>query len=299
MTISEKILNRLQEMHGANYELKLENDFNKKYTNPITQKYDNDAFDSNPRIPVLLKLQSNSYKVVPYVAYETNYDLIYYVPINDLKIDAKGVLLEEPAFNVLDDIQGLQGELRNKTIVFEEPTAESYGLRGKMTYSEPIVGDVYDETSNFRRTAVIVRGLVNATDLGTFASDRVLRLGIENELEEMTYYDVEGYISRSIGGNREGVSVQKQGTTVPLTNGETIQNVVSFSINITRNPNPAIRRLIDYAQGGNTEEFYIRYQLVENGEIQIEEDAMVDAAIEAQLGDSSSEFLRVDLQRRV
>lgn len=254
--IAEKLLNKLQDQLGSNYKLMLDNAFAEEYTNKQSDSVNWQAFEKDKDLIIgVLSLTNATYAVVPFISFATTYTLQFWLPVNVLKLDSNGELLETPKFNIFDDLEAMRIALNNKTNDFGE-------YRGQITFSEPKKGTVLDIQSGTEKVVVTVTGSFDITDNGIYGRDTTIKIGITED-EEVAYYAINGVTNLILNGNVDGTSGQEQGETVPMQDGQLITNDISFNVDDAEGI--ANNFIIDKAYGVDVSITPVPIQIYRNG----------------------------------
>ena len=293
--LSEKVLIKLQAVLGDKYQRSLGNAFSRKFTNPDNNDINFQAFESLENItPAVFTMQPANYNVAPFMSYNTNWELQFWCAIDNLKIDKNGTPLEVPAGNIFTDLETLRTTLAGKITV-------ETGLYARMTFSEPVIGTAMDKTGQYKRVVISVRGLINLTDKGKFASDTIIKLGVApSGGGSDVFFEMKGITQRLFNFTADGISTHEQGQTMADIDGEALTNGVSFSYDDwDDSTNLAMALLRDIAKGKiiTDSAFTIPVQIYDGATLVASYDALLEVNIIAPQGESGLERVDVTLQR--
>lgn len=292
MNLSEKVLIKLQSVLGDKYQLSLGNAFARKYTNPVSGEVEMQAFESlGDKVPAVLTMVPAFYNLAPFLSYNTDFELQFWCPIDNLKYDKDGILLEEPAVNIYSDLENLRTTLTGNVTIED-------GLYAVIVFSEPVVGTASDKTGQYKRVVVTVRGKINLTDKGKLSGSTIIKLGIGTD--PVVYYEIKGITQKRFSATTDGATVQEQGTTMAHADGATLANSVTFTYDDWDDPkNLAMVFLREVAKGKIVTDsaFSIPVQIYEDATQIASYNALLDVSIISQQGNTGIDTVEVTLQR--
>lgn len=294
--LSNLVVDKIQEILGNKYRIYLSNAFARKFTNAVNKDINYQTFDEYAEIiPGVFTMMPTSYNVAPFLSYNTSYELSLWCPLDNVKVDANGVIIDEVPHNVYDDLETLRTTLSNTTIAFSDT------IRGKMTFSEPVAGTSIDNTGAYKRVVVSVRGLINLTDKGNYGSDTVIKIGlVPTGSTEPIFYEMKGITSRSFGTTNDGITSQEQGKQLPDTDAQSSGNSFTFSYdNYEDSTNPVLAFFYDIACGKivNEKGFELPLQIYFKGTLKTQWNAIIDVDFQLPQGESGIDSIKVSAVR--
>lgn len=175
MVTAELLAVKLQESLGKRYKIFANDAFNDKFTTTVSNEYmgqqlavQKSAFEKFKGVIVGVVDAPNATRSnVDFYLINANYTVTFWVPVNFVKRDEDGALIETPKFNFYGDIETFADDITNKQIEFYG------GLYGRMTISEPrLAAGGLEDTGSGKRKLMSVTGAVTITDKGVFGADK-------------------------------------------------------------------------------------------------------------------------------
>lgn len=196
MLLAEVVLNKFQDTLGANYKLFLGNAFNRKFTETArsiygdTMNYKYQAFNEyKNQIVTLFSLAPSLYSKAPFLSYNTKYTIQFWVPLNNLKINSAGENIEEPTFNIYDDIKALR-EALDDTVTFHYTADYTFDTYENFT---DWLGGLYEREDDVLPTDLAVKDIIGITEAG-YSEYEVLSIPAE-EIADFKEIPLRGLIT--------------------------------------------------------------------------------------------------------
>lgn len=195
MISAEIIQNKIQEILGEKYAVFANDAFNRNFTNPAMTPYgarldiNQQAFeDYADKIVAVVTATPITLFSVAYRLEQLNYRIDFWVPLDYVKRDADGVLLETPKFDFFADAESLRNQLIS---------CRSLSAEGPLTYksfftaSEPqLISSAPERTGTYMRVVYQMSGAVSISDnaLGTGSDIKIAFVagGTEQDITNYT-----------------------------------------------------------------------------------------------------------------
>ena len=253
MTTGELITYKLNELLGAKYKLFTNGVFQSEFTSTKKDPYNGSlysdieyqAFDKykNSIIGVVTSTQTSLVASL-YRADNVTYTVLFWVPLDFLKHDKDGRLLEKPKFDFYGDMTALKTALLGQEINIYS------GLRAFFTMSEPsLVGNI-DKTGAFKRAPMQITGqaAIYDTKLKTGKDYRV------SVMIDGTEYFFENITDFSLAKPTDANNIPKSNSILSTQEPANTNNACSFSIDDYDAENrPAVKLIHDVCRGLKTE----------------------------------------------
>lgn len=172
MMAAEMLALKFQELLGKQYKIFPNDAFSDKYTTVVKTELgqqlevSKQAFEDNKgKIIGIVEVPNATRANVDFYLMNANYSVNFWVPVNFIKRDPNGILLESPKFNFYGDVEKLINKITNEHIDFFD---DKYG---RMTISEPRLSGNIENTGTGKRKVVSVSGVATITDKGIFGAD--------------------------------------------------------------------------------------------------------------------------------
>ena len=169
MTTMELLQDKLQALLGNRYAVFCNDAFERQFTTPMQTAYgaqldvNYQAFDQYAEtIVAVLTTQPLKLYDLPYRLEQDTYTLAFWVPIDTIKFDENGMLLEAPKFSFDSDMAALKAALQGGFELKETVGEVEVKYRAFMTCSEPkLLSSVTEKTGAYERAVYQVSGTVS------------------------------------------------------------------------------------------------------------------------------------------
>lgn len=193
MISAELVAQKFQNVLGSQYKLCVDHAFRAAYVKPTPSPYgleytiDHQAFNEYKNtIMAVVATTNNSLVSSPFRADNLAYTVQFWVPLDFLKINSDGTLIEAPKFDFYSDIERLKTALNNTEI------AIATGLKAFFTISDPSVFGNVEKSGAYARMPMQILGQVAIYDsklsTGSKYKIKVVLGGTEYEFENYTDY---------------------------------------------------------------------------------------------------------------
>lgn len=220
------IIEKLQELLGSQYVVRNNDAFNRSFTTPLTTPYgvqfdiNEQAFEEyENKIIVVYKSTPVTLFNLPYEMRQENYTLSFWVPINYVKYDKFGRLIEQPQYNFFKDIKELKTALTSGEIDLGDN-------RAFFSMSLPQLVSSTEKTGNHDRVVYQVTGNMSLADRDLATGSDTQVFFILNDTE----YEIENISDLHISAVTESNAIYEQGNLETRQEVAFIGQSLSFTV---------------------------------------------------------------------
>ena len=235
MIASEILALKFNDFFGKQYKIYAEDAYDDNFTAAVdtplgTQlAIEQQAFKKfNNKIVGVLRIRRPMRSNVDYYHIAGDYTIDFFVPVNFVKRNKSGQLIENPKYDFYGDCENIiNNKIVNKTIEFNQNGT----LYGRLTMSEPYnLGMQLLDTPNYKRKQMRIEGRFVITDNGFFGGDILFELNLGG-----VWYKIENINAIEVQSPHEASTTQDTGTLFTNSDIAQVNNVIALSIDMTRN----------------------------------------------------------------